>query len=169
MVLPAPVGPDDRDRAARLGHQRQVFDDRSAGSVGEVDVLELDAATAPVGATAASAGVRRLLVGVEQVEHPLRAGHPGLQRVVHACDLGQRLVELAHVLDERLDAAQRDLARRHLDAADHRHRDIAEVADERRGGSDQAGEELRAEAGVVDVGVEFAELLLAPAPGDRTS
>ena len=36
-------------------------------------------------------------------------------------------------------------------------------------GADQSGEELRAEAGVVDVVVELAELLLAPWPGDRMS
>ncbi len=36
-------------------------------------------------------------------------------------------------------------------------------------GANQAGEELCAEAGVVDVAVEFAELLLARARGVRTS
>ena len=132
--------------------------------------LELDAAADRRRATAAqSARVRRLLLGVEQVEHPLRAGHPGLQRVVHAGDLGQRLVELADVLDERLDAAERDLARRDLDAADHRHRDVAEVADERRRRRHQTRKELRPKAGVVDVVVELAELLLRAWPGDRRS
>ncbi len=58
---------------------------------------------------------------------------------------------------------------RHLDAADHRHRHVAQVADERRGGPHQSGEELRAEAGVVDVVVELAELLLGLRPGGRTS
>ena len=47
-----------------------------------------------------------------------------------AGDLSQRLVELADVLDERLDAAERDLTGRHLQAADDRDGDIAEVADE---------------------------------------
>ena len=39
-------------------------------------------------------------------------------------------------------------------------RDVAQVADERRRGRHQAGQELGAEAGLVDVVVEFAELLL---------
>ena len=41
-------------------------------------------------------------------------------------------IELAHILNERLDAAHRDLAGRHLQATDNRHHDIAEVADEHR-------------------------------------
>jgi hypothetical protein len=53
-----------------------------------------------------------------------------LQRVVHAGDLGQRLVELADVLDEGLDTAERDLTRRDLKSTDHRHRHIADIADE---------------------------------------
>ncbi len=114
----------------------------------------------PSGDGSATGSSARFLLGVEQIEHPLRTGYPGLQCVVHACDLRERLVELTHVLDERLDAAQRDLAGCHLDTADDRHRDIAEVADEGGGGPDQPGEELRATAGVVDVGVEVAELVL---------
>ena len=78
--------------------------------------------------------------------------------------LGQRLVELADVLDERLDAAQGDLPGRHLQAADHRDGDVAEVADEHRRRRHQAGEELRAKTGVVDVVVELAELLLRAGP-----
>ena len=44
MVLPAPVGPDDRDRLAGLGHERERLDERPVGVVGERDVAELDAA-----------------------------------------------------------------------------------------------------------------------------
>ena len=155
--LARPGRPDDRDGATGLRHQGQVLDDGGAGAVGEVDVIELDPAALPVRRGQRLRLVRRLLVGVEQIEHPLRTGNSGLQRVVHAGDLGQRLVELTHVLDECLDAAQGDLAGRHLDTADHRHRDITEVADEGGGGPNQAGEELGAEAGVVDVAVELAE------------
>ena len=38
--------------------------------------------------------IRWFLLGVEQVEDPFGAGDPGLQGVVHARDLGERLVEL---------------------------------------------------------------------------
>ena len=50
---------------------------------------------------------RDLLVGVEQLEDPLRRGDAGLQQVDHRGDLGQRLGELARVLDERLHLAER--------------------------------------------------------------
>ena len=113
--------------------------------------------------------LRWLLLGVEQVEDPLRAGDAGLKRVVHARDLGQRLIELPHVLDERLDAAQGDLAGRHLNAADNRDRDIAQVADEGRGGPDQSREELRPAAGVVDVARCARGTVPRPAPGGRMS
>jgi len=67
-------------------------------------------------------------------------------------------------LDERLDAAQRDLARRDLDATDHRHSHIAEVPDERCRGPDKARKKLCAKARVVYVIVEFSELLDRPGP-----
>jgi hypothetical protein len=67
------------------------------------------------------------------------------------------LIELPDVLDERLDAAQGDLAGGHLDTADDRDRDITEVADERGGRGHQPGQELRAEAGAVHLAVELGE------------
>ena len=73
-----------------------------------------------------------MFLSVKKVENPLRACHPGLERVVHAGDLGEWLVELAHVLGERLNAAESDLPRCHLQSADHRYGDVAEVADEHR-------------------------------------
>ena len=74
------------------------------------------------------------------------------------------MVELSDVLRERLNAAERDLARRHLKTADHRDGDVAEVADEHRERRYQPRKELRPKAGVIDVGVELVELLQSPRP-----
>src|SRR5581483_5592296 len=97
-----------------------------------VDVLELDPAGNPVHRRQRDPAVRRLLLSVQEVENPFRTCYSGLQRVVHPGDLGEWLIELAHVLYERLQATQGDLSGRHLQTANHRDRDVAEVADERR-------------------------------------
>lgn len=95
---------------------------------------------------------------IEEVENPFRAGHSGLQRVVHPRQLGQRLIELAHIDDERLNAAEADLAGGDLQPADHRDGDVGEVADEPRGRRDQPGEQLGAETGAVELVVAPVEL-----------
>ena len=63
--------PDDRDRATRLGDQREIGDQRPVRVVGERDVRELDAPASaePVGLVGGD--IRRLLIGVEQLEHAL--------------------------------------------------------------------------------------------------
>ncbi len=59
VVLPAPVGPDDGDGLARLGHQRQVADQRAARGRRRTT----RARTRPGPATARSLEPRRRLVG----------------------------------------------------------------------------------------------------------
>ena len=151
VVLPAPVGP-----TIATVWPGSATSDRSSisglsGVVAEGDVLELDPA-ARVGRAAAGVDrVGRLLVGVEQLEHPLGRGDPGLQQVGHRRDLGQRLGELPRVLDERLHVAEAHRAGRHPQAADDGDRDVVEVPDEHHRRHDDAGDELRAEAGVVQL------------------
>ena len=147
-------GPDDRHRAARLDDQRDVADHRCAGTVGEVHVPELDAPRSGRQFFCRRGGFLRF---VEKVEDPLSACHAGLQGVVHTGQLGQRLIELTYILDERLHTAQRHLPGGHLVSADHRHRHISDVADDHGGRRHQPGEELGAETGVVDLAVEPAE------------
>ena len=79
-----------------------------------------------------------LLRRVEQLEHPLGRRDPGLHHVDHRRELGQRLGELAGVLDERLDAADRQLARRHHQPADEGDRDVVQVAEEHHRRLDRA-------------------------------
>ena len=106
MVLPAPVGPTMATVCpGSAASDRSSISGRS-GVVAERDVLERDPARARLGPRRLGR-VGRLLLGVEQLEHPLGRGDAGLQQVRHARDLGQRLAELAGVLDERLHVAER--------------------------------------------------------------
>ena len=75
-------------------------------------MLEAPPRLARHGRVAVSAGTSaRCSLGVEQLEDPLGRGDAGLQQVGHRGDLGQRLGELAGVLDERLHVAERQRAR----------------------------------------------------------
>ncbi len=103
---------DDGDGLAGLDRQRQVLDQRDVRAVAERDLLERH----PPAHLLLAYGrdrVRRLLVGVQQREDALGRGDAGLEQVRHAGDLGDRLGELAGVLDERLHVAQRQRPRRH--------------------------------------------------------
>ncbi len=100
-----------------------------------------------------------LLVRVQEFEDPLRRGHAGLQHVGHARHLAQRLGELARVLDERRGVAQAHAAGSHPQAAHHGDADVAEVGDELHDREDDAGDELRAEAGLVQGLVALLEAL----------
>lgn len=121
-------------------------------------------------------GRLRLLLGrVEHLEHPLGRGDSGLHEVGHGRDLGERLGELARVLDERLDVTEGHRAARHAQPADDSDDDVVEVPDEHHRRHDDAADELRAEARREEVVVLAAEgltgLLLAAEdldePGDR--
>ncbi len=110
-------------------------------------------------------GVGFLLGGVEQVEHPLRRGNPGLHQIRHAGDLGERLAELPGILDERLHVADRQRAGGDPQPADDRHQHVVEVPDEHHRRLHEPGDELGAPAGGVEPLVEVTEdlcgLLLA--------
>ena len=162
VVLPAPVGPTiatvwpgsaTSDRSSISG---------SSGVVAERHVLER--APRPRPPTASGVGrLGRLLLGVEQLEDPLGRGDAGLQQVGHRRDLGQRLGELPGVLDERLHVAEDIVPGGHPQAADHRDHDVVEVPDEHHRRHDQPGDELRAEAGLVQL------VVLAPRTPRSTS
>ena len=98
---------DDGDGLAGLGDERQVLDQRVVRVVRERDVVELDP-TAGVGVVGRHGVVVGLLLGrVEQLEDPLGRGDARLEHVDHRRELGERLRELAGVLDERLHVAER--------------------------------------------------------------
>ena len=91
-------------------------------------------------------GVGLLLGRVEHREHPLGGGDPGLHEVGHRGHLGQRLGELARVLDERLHVAQAHRAGGDPQPADDGDDDVVEVPDEHHRRHDDAADELRPEA-----------------------
>src|SRR5690625_2041650 len=111
VVFPAPVGPT----IATVWPGAAVSDKASISGVwlvAERGVVENDLATnrrrrGQLGR------FRALFVGVEEFEDPLGRCDSGLHHVGHGGDLGQRLGELARVLDERLNFAQAERSAGH--------------------------------------------------------
>ena len=101
-----------------------------------------------------------LLLGVEQLEHALGRRDAGLHHVDHRRELRERLRELARVLDERLDVADRQLPDGHPQPADERDRDVVQVAEEHHRRLDDPGDELRAVARLEELVVLVVEALL---------
>jgi hypothetical protein len=147
VVFPAPVGPTIATVWPGVRDQGQVPDQLAVGAVGEADVLELDPALADAGRGGGHRGLGLLLLGVQQLEDPLGAGHAGLQHRRHRGDLGERLGELAGVLDEGLHIAEGQLAGDDPQPAHDRDDDVAEVPHEHHQRHDQRGDELGAEGG----------------------
>ena len=127
-------------------------------------ILELHRALRPWSSSTGLRGLGDLLRFVQELEHPLGRGRGLLQDVGDVGELGDRLGERAHILDEGLDIADGDgfLDRQVAaqDADDH----IAQVADEVHDRHHQAGQELRFPGRVVQGVVELVELLDALLP-----
>ena len=103
---------DDRHRRPRFSDEREIVDQRLGRVVGEPHMLELDAAARLAGRRD-PVDIGDLLLGVEQLEHPLGRRDARLQHVHHRRRLGERLRELAGVLDERLHVTEAHRPRRH--------------------------------------------------------
>ena len=111
-------------------------------------------------------GLRLRLLGrdfllFQEGEDALGCGGHLLKHVAHLGQLSDRLREVLHVLDERLDIAHRDGALHREHAARERHRDVAEVADEVHDRLHEAREELRFPRALVELVVRLPEALLA--------
>ena len=104
--------------------------------------------------------VGALLLGVEQIEDPLRRSHPGLKQVGHGRELGQGLGELSRVLDERLDVSQTHRPGGHPQTTDDGDHHVVQVSDEHHRRHDQPGDELRTEAGLEQLLVLALEVLV---------
>ena len=156
VVLPAPVGTDDGHRLARLGDEREVGDQRPVGGVGERHVLERHP-TPRRAVERCGAGVGPLVLGVEQLEHPLGRRHARLQQVHHRRHLRERHLELTGVLQERLHVTDGQRARGDPQPAEHGDDHVVQVADEHHRRLDDARDELGAEAGRVQLVVRLAE------------
>ena len=160
VVLPAPVGPTMATVWPGSHAQVEVLDERLVGRVGERHVLERDAALARSRPRRAWSTSGSCSARVEHLEHPLGRGHPGLEQVGHRGHLGQRLGELARVLDERLDVTEAHRAGRHPQPTDDGDDDVVEVPDEHHRRHDDAADELGAEGRVVQLVVLLLELRL---------
>ncbi len=122
----------------------------------------------PFDVVRARLGSTRLLGRVEQLEDPLGRRDARLQHVEHRRQLGERLGELARVLDERLHVTERHGTRRDPQTTEHRDGDEVEVAEEHHRRLDDAGDELRRVARLVQLFVLLAEALLDGASAGRT-
>ena len=117
MVLPAPVGPTMATVSPGSAVSVSPSISGAVGVVRERDVLERDAAHYRCRIERA----RRVgsdLVLVEQLDDAFERREAGLERGARRRELLQRLTELAHVLEHRLDGTERDRAVRDAETAD---------------------------------------------------
>ena len=160
--LARPGRPHDGDRLTRVHVQVEVLDERLVGLVSEGDVLQDDA---PLGGEQgrSTGAVGCLLVGCQELEDPLGRGQTRLQQVHLAGDLHDRVGELARVLDEGLDVAQRHGPIDRQVPTDDSDGHVVQVGEEHHRGLDEPGEELGPEAGLVEGLVLAIEFFQRPA------
>ena len=149
----------DGDRLALGDLRREVVDDRLVGRVPEAHMVELPVARDLRGLRLRLLGCDLLLF--QEGENALGCGRHLLEHVAHLGQLSDRLREVLHVLDERLDIAHRDGTLHREHAARERHRYVAEVADEVHDRLHEAREELRFPRALVELVVRLLEALLA--------
>ncbi len=156
--LAGPVRPDDGHGLSRRHLQVEVLDERGLGQVAEGDIVQRDV---PLGGADDGRGARvgLLLRLVEYLEDPLGRGCCRLQHIGDGRRLGDRLGELAGVLDERLDVAQGESPLRHPQATHDRDGHVVQVGDEHHGRVDDPGDELGLEARLVQQIVLMLEAL----------
>ena len=130
-------GAHDGHRLPRAHLRREIGDHRLARLVAEAHLVELDAAI-----NLGCGDARRLVFlfgGVQELEHALGRGGHLLQNVGNLSKLRQRLGEVLHVLDERLNVAHRDAPLDGEQRTEHANNHVAQVAHERHDGHEQAG------------------------------
>ena len=158
MVLPAPVGPT---MAIVWPGSATSDSDSMSGLSGSYEKVTSRNSTRPVpAASRSSKGSGALLLGVEELEHPLERRDARLEDVHHRRELGERHRERARVLDERLHVADGDRAAGHPEAADDGDEHVLHVAQEHRRRLHEARHELGAERGLVELVVRVPEPLL---------
>ena len=108
VVLPAPVGPTMAIFWPGSIVGREVVDDDLIRAVAEVHILELDVSLRPRRARPELRRLGHFLCLVQELEDALGRGGGLLQDVRDLGELGDRLGEGAHVLDEGLDVADGD-------------------------------------------------------------
>ena len=123
-------GAHDGHLLARLGHERDVSHERLVRAVAKAHVLEGHTTAYGFDGRERIGRVRLDLGLVEQGEHALGGGEGPLQHVDREAQLRERLGRLRHVLEERLEHANRKLAGDEHLTGEHRDRDLAQPHDE---------------------------------------
>ena len=143
MVLPAPVGPDDGDRLAGLGHERQVLDERPVGVVGERHV----ARTRPGPhrrRAAALVGVGRLCSSASRNSRTRSSeAMPDWNTFIIDASWVSGIENWREYWMKACTSPTRDGAAGHPQAADHGDDHVLQVAEEHRRRLHQARHELR--------------------------
>ncbi len=117
------------------------MDDGLRGIITESEMFERHGARYHIGSC--EAALRAFFVFIKEFKHALRGGDGLLERSGDGRELRDRLGEIAHLLDERLDVADfNHLFHRQLTAQDTND-DVANVANKHHHRLHDAGEELR--------------------------
>ncbi len=157
---------DDGDLLAGFGVEREVVDDDLIRVVTEVDILEIHPPGRWSRTGTESTDIGRFLGFSQELEHTLGRGHGLLEDVGDIGDLGDRLGEGAHVLDESLDIADGDRALDGQVSAQDTDGHIAQVADKVHDREHHARKELgfpgRVVQHVIDLDRIAAMLLASP-------
>ena len=158
VVLPAPVGPTMATVSPASRDEVEVLDERLVGLVAERDVLERDRAARAAEHGAARPG--RAISSASSSSSNTRSADATADwrtlTMLAVWMIGN--VNWREYWMNAIDVAERHLAGRDPQAADDRDRDVVEVGDEVHRGLDDAGDELRPVARLVEPLVLLVEL-----------
>lgn len=161
MVFPAPVGPTMAMVVPGSHVGCEIDDEGFVEGVAEVDVTQThDGRRVSAGRRRRDdREIRRLVVGVQELEDSFGRCDARLQHVHLAGDLGHGHRELSRVLDEGSHRPQTQHARRHPIPSEHGDRRVVDVGDGLHRGLDEAREELGPDTCLVQGSIVPVELL----------
>ena len=161
-------GPDDGDRLARLDDQVQVLDERRVGLVAERDALERDPAggLAPARRGVAVSGISSASSSSSKTRSAEATADWRTFMMLAVWTIG--IVNWREYWMNAWTSPSDIWPAGHPHAADDRDRHVVQVGDEVHRGLDDARDELRPEAGLVEPLVLGVEAPRSPPPGGRT-
>ncbi len=132
---------DNRHHLSRPDIAGEVMDDRSCRVIAEAHMVELDI-SANVCNGCRMLGGLLLLFLLEKFKDALGCRRHRLQHIGHLCELGNRLCEIADILDKRLNVADGNHTRDRQHRAGDSNADITKIADKVHHRLHQSGQKL---------------------------